>query len=319
MFNYNFIDLFTGFDMSPKRLPLMSVETGIPGPTVWFCAAIHGDEVTGTAVIHSLFRKIKRESLKRGRIFAFPVLNPFGFEFVSRHEPYMDADLNRIFPGDRHGTISERLAAQIASAILKTKPDFVIDLHTDSNNSIAYAMLDYFGDLKDETTEKTIKLANIIKLPFALSTSESESYDISKSLSGYLVRRDIPSLTLELGGPLFINNKFEKIGLSAITNLLSFLEMINEPEMFLSEFYDMLAGKLYQFAEKVTTNSTGIMKFEARPGEKIIKGQILGRVRTVFGKNLEVITARKNGILLSHDDQAIVFPGQSLFTMITEM
>lgn len=317
-FREEFINIFTGIDLNPKRLPLMSVESGIPGPTVWLCAAIHGDEVTGTAVIHSLFRKIKREGLKKGRIFAFPILNPFGFEFITRHEPYADADLNRIFPGDKHGLIPERLAAAISDTILRTNPDFVIDMHTDSDNSIAYGILDYFSDLQNEMTKKIIDLANILKLPFALSTSEAEGYDITKSLSGYMVFRKIPALTLELGGPLFVNSKFEKIGVDTISNLLISEEMINDtPEV--NEDYQMMENKLFKFTEKITTSSSGIMKFKVRPGEKIVKGQVLGSVRNVFGQKIEVIIARRGGILLSHDDQAITFPGQSLFTMITPL
>lgn len=314
IFAQEFVNIFTGIDLNVKRLPLMSVDSGVPGPTVWLCAAIHGDEVTGTAVIHSLFRKIKRDGLLKGRIFAFPILNTFGFEFISRQEPYMDADLNRVFPGDKNGLIPERLANAISETILRTNPDFVIDLHTDSDNSIAYGILDYFGDLTNDITKKIIDLANVLKLPFALATSETEGYDISKSLSGYMVFRKIPAVTLELGGPLFVNRKFEKIGFDTILNLLSHLEMI-EKETSVYEFYPMLENKLYKFAEKITTSSSGIMKFKVKPGEKISKGQILGSVRNAFGKKIEVITAKRDGFLFSHDDQAITFPGQGLFTM----
>lgn len=318
VFAQEFVNIFTGIDLNVKRLPLMSVTAGVPGPTVWLCAAIHGNEVTGTAVIHSLFRKIRRDGLLKGRIFAFPILNTFGFEFISRHEPYMDADLNRAFPGDKYGLIPERLANAISETILRTNPDYVIDLHTDSDNSIAYAMLDFFGDLQNETTKKIINLANILKFPFALSTSETEGYDVSKSLSGYFVFRKITAITLELGGPLFVNRKFESIGLDAILNLFSKLEMI-KPEFSEYEYFKLMENKLYKFTEKITTSSSGIMKFKVKPGEKISKGQILGSVRNAFGKKIEVITAKRDGFLFSHDDQAITFPGQGLFTMVTPL
>jgi uncharacterized protein len=318
IFAQEFVNIFTGVDLNEKRLPLMSVDSGVPGPTIWLCAAIHGDEVTGTAVIHSLFRKIKREGLLKGKIFAFPILNTFGFEFISRHEPYADADLNRVFPGDKNGLIPERLANAIAETILRTNPDFVIDLHTDSDNSIAYGMIDFFGDKQNEMTKKIIDLANVLKLPYALSTSETEGYDISKSLSGYLVFRKITAMTLELGGPLFVNRKFEAIGLDAICNLLSKLEMI-KPEIKTYEFFNLMENKIYKFTDKITTSYSGIMKFKVRPGEKILKGQILGSVRDVFGKKIETIIAKKDGILFSHDDQAITFPGQGLFTIVTEV
>ncbi len=318
-FNYSFINLFTGIDLAPKRLPLMSVDSGVPGPTVWLCAAIHGDEVTGTAVIHSVFRRVKRDSLQRGRLFAFPIMNPIGFEFISRHEPFDEEDLNRQFPGDQKGNTSERLAATIVETILKTNPDYVIDLHTDSDNSIAYAILDFYGDLQNETTKRVIDLARVLRLPFGLSTSETEGYDISESLSGYLVKRRVTALTLELGQPLFINPRFEKIGVGSVCNLLTHLRMMKEPVNFTSEFFEMMEDKLFKFTEKVKTSQTGIIKYKVRPGEKIKKGQILGTVRNVFGRKMEAIIAKRDGFLFSHDDQAITLPGQSLFTIVTEI
>jgi hypothetical protein len=319
VFDYKFINLFTGIDLTPKRLPLMSVDSGVAGPTVWLCAAIHGDEVTGTAVIHSIFRKIRRDGLLKGKIMAIPIMNPIGFEFISRHEPFDEEDLNRQFPGDKNGNTSERLAATIVDTILKTNPDYVIDLHTDSDNSIAYAILDYYGDLQNETTKRVIDLARVLRLPFALSTSETEDYDISESLSGYLVKRRVTALTLELGQPLFINPRFEKIGVSAICNLLTNLHMITSNDLFESAYYQILEGKLYKFTEKLKTNATGIVKFKVRPGEKVTRGQILGSVCNVFGKKMETIIAKRDGFLFSHDDQAITFPGQSLFTMVTPL
>lgn len=297
----------------------MVVDSGISGPTVWLCAAIHGDEVTGTAVIQTLFRKIKKGRLLKGKIFAFPILNPFGFEFAYRQIPFFKEDLNRIFPGEKNGTIGEKLAWLIQDTILKTEPDFVIDLHTDSQNSIAYAILDQFGDSISDTLQKVIEMSKIMKLPFGISTSETEEYDISRSLSGYMVRRKIPSVTLELGGPLFVNNKFEKIGVDALTNFFVHLGMIDDTADFVSDYYPLLENKLHIFNGRIMNQKIGLIKYAVRPGEKINRGQVLARVRNVFGKKLETLTSKKSGILLSHDDQSIAFPGQDLFTIISPL
>lgn len=319
VFNYNFINLFPSLDLTPKRLPLMVADSGVPGPTIWLCAAIHGDEVTGTAVIHDIFRKVERDGLKQGKILSFPVLNPLGFEFAARLEPHEEEDLNRQFPGDEKGSVADRLANVISETILRSLPDAVIDLHCDSDNSVAYGILDFFGDMKNEAVQKSIEIANILRLPFALSTSETEGYDISKSLSGYMVARKIPAITLELGAPMYISPRFERVGVSALLNYFNHLGMLGIDEPFESPHFKMLEGRLHKFTEKITTSQTGIIKYKVAAGEKIAKDQILGNVRDVFGRKIEIIRARRDGILLSHDDQAITFPGQSLFTMIAPL
>lgn len=315
----DFLPLFKGIDGITRRLPLMMAEAAKAGPTLFLGAAIHGDEVNGTAVIHSLFKKIEREeALLAGKIIAIPILNPFGFEIMTRHEPYEESDLNRQFPGRPDGDYPQRLADTIFSLIKNSRPEFVLDLHTDSINSIAYTIIDFPKTLKSSRIVKDcVRLANDLGFPWAIDSEEASGYPIEKSLSGALVSCGIKAVTIELGGPWVISEHFRRLGFAAVWRLLAKMAMVQseEPEAARPDEAGSDAERIMAFGDRVQVQSTGVAEFSVEPGQAIEAGQVLGKVRDVFGRTIETLTSPSPGVVFSHDDQSVAFPGKSLFTI----
>ena len=71
--SYSFLKMLTGSDLSRRRLPFMSVESTNKGPIVWLTGCIHGDEVTGIVIIQEVFKRIQKQHLLQGSIYAFPI------------------------------------------------------------------------------------------------------------------------------------------------------------------------------------------------------------------------------------------------------
>ena len=61
------------------RVPLRVIRARKPGPCIFITAAIHGDEVNGTGIIHD-FLFGDAVNLKCGTLILAPVVNVFGFE-----------------------------------------------------------------------------------------------------------------------------------------------------------------------------------------------------------------------------------------------
>jgi len=95
-------------------------------PRVLVTGAIHGDEVIGTYTIRNVFSSLARRSVK-GSAVLLPVANPLAFRCRERASPVDGADLNRVFPGDDKGSVSERLAHCIWQEA--TQADYILDLH----------------------------------------------------------------------------------------------------------------------------------------------------------------------------------------------
>ncbi|MBN1159484.1 MAG: succinylglutamate desuccinylase/aspartoacylase family protein [Bacteroidales bacterium] len=300
--HYSFIKILTGSDLSRRRIPFMSVRSEMEGPTVWLTGCMHGDEIGGTVIIHEIFRKLKHMLLK-GKVLAFPLMNPFGFETVSRNIAISEEDLNRSFPGNDKGTLGERIASKIFNHIMESKPSLVIDLHNDWNKSIPYVLTDPASDR--EIDRIVLDYAGLTGL---LQIEDTEK--IHSSLTFSLIRQNIPAMVLELGESLIINEKNITIGINAIWNVLMKLEMVPA----LDEYYQYpllleFRNTTLRYSSLPLSSTSGVIRFLKKPGDIIIRGQKIARVYNAFGKQIETIAALEGGIVIGHTDSAMAFPG----------
>jgi predicted deacylase len=63
-----------------------------------------------------------------GRLIVIPVLNVPAFRAARRDSPLDGGNMNRVFPGDANGTITQRIARFVSDEVL-ARADIVIDLH----------------------------------------------------------------------------------------------------------------------------------------------------------------------------------------------
>lgn len=305
---YSFLKILTASDLSRRRLPFMSIESVNPGPVIWLTACIHGDEVSGMVIIQEIFKNLHRTLLK-GAVHAFPLMNPIGFETSSRFITLSEEDLNRSFPGKKDGSLSERMAEQIFSEIMLKKPDLVLDLHNDWIRSIPFVLFDYFEKVKyPEAYEKAKDLSKKTGLLTIFDIEE-----VRGSLSYELIQKGVPALTLELGEPYVINEKSVELGTKSIMNILTHLEMIRSAEVFSYPMPETLKDKVLKYRYQYSSTS-GIIRFLAKPGELVKKGQPVARIYNAFGRLQETITALNDGIVLGHADYSVAFPGASIIS-----
>lgn len=301
---YSSIRILTGSDLSKRMLPFMSIKSVNPGPVIWLTACVHGDEVGGIVVIQEIFKKLRKEGILKGDIYAFPLMNPLGFETGSRHITLSGEDLNRSFPGDKEGSLAERIANVIFTKIKETKPSLVLDLHNDWRKSIPHILIDPEPIEHKEAYEKTKAFSKKIKFPVVLDTVEVE-----KTLTYSLLKKGIPAFAVELGESYAVNEKDVEHGVKAIWNLLTDLEMVKSFEspfnIFLSE---KIKNRILKYSQQVSLTS-GIIRFLVKPGEIVKKGQPLAKIYNAFGKLVEVVKALDEGIVLGYSDSSVAFPG----------
>lgn len=303
---YSSIKIFTGSDFSRRRLPLMFVKSVNPGPVVWLTACVHGDEVGGMVVIQEIFKKLKKEILK-GAVYAFPLMNPMGFENSSRHITFSNEDLNRSFPGNENGSLAERIASIIFTHIKETNPFLVLDLHNDWKKSIPYILLDP-NPGKEEAYENAKELGKKIGFPVVLDTVEVE-----RTLTYSLLKEGIPALAIELGESYAVNEKDVEHGFKAIWNILSEVGMVKPAEEPLKVIIsEKVKNKILTYSQQQVSLTSGIIRFLVKPGEIVQKGKPLARIYNAFGKLLETVKAVEEGIVLGYADSAVALPGSPI-------
>jgi predicted deacylase len=303
---YSFLKILTGSDLSRRRLPFMVIESVNPGPVVWLTGCIHGDEVTGIVTIQEVFKKIQRQPLRKGAIYAFPLMNPIGFEAGSRNITISREDLNRSFPGSKNGSLAERIADRIFTTISQTKPTLVLDLHNDWMKSIPYTVTDPNpNQINKQAYEKAGAAAE--KSGFLVI---HETEEIRRSFTYNLLAHNIPAFTIELGESYIVNEINVQYGVNSILNILNYLDMFEKKdEPFIFEVPDKIKGKSLRFVSEPVSSASGIIRFLAKPGDIVKKGQAVAKIYNTFGKLQDTVVCLHNGIVLGHSDSSVAYPG----------
>jgi predicted deacylase len=300
------VKILSGSELSRRRLPYMRMTAPRPGPTIWLTGCSHGDEVGGIVVIQEVFRRLRRQPLRRGSVHAFPLMNPFGFEAAVRHLTFSEEDLNRAFPGNATGTLAERLAERIFTTIAASRPAAVIDLHNDWIRSIPYAVLDA-PPAKDRkgAYRRSHVLATRSGLPAVVETNP-----LRRTLSHALIEHGIPALTLELGESHVVNETNVTLGMRSVFNQLAALHMLDsEEEELRLPLANDVPRKVLEYSQLPLSSSNGIIRFLVRPAEVVAAGQPVARITNSFGSLVEKLSAPGRAVVLGLADSSVAYPG----------
>lgn len=110
------------------RVPLYVACAAQPGPTIVAIGGTHGDEYEGPVGLKNLIQALDPARLAAGRLIVLPTLNVPAFQAARRDSPHDGENMNRVFPGDANGTITQRIARFMTDEVL-ARADVVIDLH----------------------------------------------------------------------------------------------------------------------------------------------------------------------------------------------
>lgn len=273
------------------RMPVHVIHSKRSGPVVFVTAAIHGDEINGTGIIHD-FLFSDNLNLLSGTLILVPVVNVFGFESNQRYMPDR-RDLNRSFPGTRGGSLASRLAHVLMEEIVAVS-DMGIDLHSAAAQRTNYPNVR--GDMTNPEVRKLAKsfgCALVVAGKGPIGSFRRES-----------TRRGCPTIILEAGEPFKIEPSVLNIGVQGIRNTLI--------------QYGMLEGEFHHPPFQVTLRKTnwlratvaGILKFHVAPGAFVEEGQAIATNYSIFGKEQNILISRTPGIVLGMTTMPAVKPGE---------
>lgn len=307
----SYLNIGTGSDLCSRKLPIMGAGSG-DGPVVWLTAGVHGDEPGGTVIIQEVFKRLERADLA-GTVYAFPVLNPIGFEMSTRGVPVSHEDMNRSFPGDKDGSLAERIAAMVMKKIKKTNPAVVIDLHNDWQGSIPYVILDAPTKGNEDAWKASYRVAR--SSGFLITMSTPEEMKMSRgTIGGVMLKSGIPAITAEVGGFQKIFEDDVELGVAAVFNVLSGLGMVDAGPRALGD-WGKLSGHVLSYCNSPRSKSSGILRFLAKPGDTMKKGQEFATVSNSFGEVVEILKAEKPGIILGLVDRAVTYSGNEVIAL----
>ncbi|MBC2605328.1 succinylglutamate desuccinylase/aspartoacylase family protein [Pelagicoccus albus] len=280
------------------RMPVRVIRAKKPGPRVFVTAAIHGDEINGTGIIHD-FLFGEACTIKRGALILVPVVNVLGFENNQRYLPDR-RDLNRSFPGSSNGSMASRIAKKLMTEIT-SKCDYGIDLH-----SAAFQRTNYPNVRADLSQAATRKLA----LAFGCALVIDGKGPLG-SFRRECARAGCPTIILEAGEPWKIEPSVLQIGVQGIRNVLIHLGMQDGDPI--PPPYQATIRK----TQWVRATVGGILKFHISPGEFVKEGQPIATNYSILGQEQNIITSPANGIAIGMATMPAVKPGEPVCHIAT--
>ncbi len=264
-------------------MPVMVTNGEKDGPVLWLNGSIHGDEPQGPLAIQTLCKRVDPEELS-GAIVGVPIMNVPAFESGSRgnpDDPY-SWDMNRIYPGDHDGRLTERIAAVHRDEMAETA-DMEISVHSGGHHS--YLETTMFAP------DESLELAKAMGPEWDLLLEAARP---SGSPMAVLYEQGKQSISIEQGGnsslkPSEINKDISLI-VDGFTNVLRHFEMMEGKASYAGEWRRGEQEALY-------ANKSGLWlpDPEFSLHEPVSEGTPVGKILNPYGEVLEEITTPCDG------------------------
>jgi predicted deacylase len=280
---------------TPIAIPIHVISGKKPGPRVFICAAIHGDEINGVEIIRRLLKLSVLKRL-RGTLITIPVVNAHGFLQRIRYLPD-GRDLNRSFPGSERGSLAARLANLFMEEIVK-QCTHGIDLHTGAAHRTNLPQIR--GHLDDP---ETLRLAQAFGVPVLLNSDIRDG-----SLREATVELGIPLLLYEAGEALRFDEMSIRAGVRGIVNVLRALEMLPASKAKSRTKKPFIA----RTSNWVRAPASGILVNHLQLGELVQKNTPLCLISDPFGENETIVISPYDGIVIGRSNLPLVNEGDAL-------
>ncbi|WP_346017057.1 succinylglutamate desuccinylase/aspartoacylase family protein [Pseudenhygromyxa sp. WMMC2535] len=261
-------------------VPVVVLRGQEQGPTVGITAAIHGNELNGMRVVQNVIEAVDPRAL-RGTIIAVPVVNVPGYLNNTRH--FNDGyDLNRMMPGKRDGTMSQVYCHRFMSRVV-CHLDYLLDLHTAS-----FGRINTFYVRADLANPVTAGLARCLNPQIVLHNTGADG-----TLRGAAQDSGVQSITVEIGNPNRFQDTLIRESTQGVFNALEHLGL--RPTTPPAEPPSTVVCERSYW---MYTQVGGVLEVLPDLGQHVRKGELVGRVRDIFGDMLEEYFAPEDGVII---------------------
>jgi predicted deacylase len=261
-------------------IPFSVIEGTMPGPCLVVTAGVHASEFCSIEAAVRL-QQTRPEDLK-GTLVILPILNMQGFKKRSIYiMPEDGKNLNRMFPGKVDGTLSERLAHWLVTAVF-SHCDAYLDLH---GGDLDESLMPF--TIYPRHSEASKALAVAFGLPIAIA-SEGKTHSISGASD-----LGVPSLLPEMSGNgLWSDDTVGELtaGIERVMKHLGMIDRAVKPApQPVPSFVTMWVP---------TAAFDGLWYSAREVGDVVATGDLLGEIKDVFGARLAMVNAERPGTIV---------------------
>lgn len=291
-------------------IPITLISGAKKGPTFTIMAGIHGMEYPTILSLLQLRKEIDPKKLK-GNLIIIPIVNVPAFygrtPFVN---PIDSKNLNRVFPGDSNGSMTEMMADFLTREVFSTT-DILLDMH---GGDVGEDLIPFICYYNNHEFHKQTKQAAFLSEISGFDTIVSYDYNLDANQPAMYafkqaVRQGITALSIEIGklGNSH-ENEITKTN-DAIYRILSALNMYHD------HTFQPIDTKKIRYTQQayISVPVQGIFYSTLKAGDHVIKGNEIGYITDIFGNRINTILASATGVILYKVGTPPVNKGETLF------
>ena len=252
-------------------IPVTVVKNG-DGPTALFTGANHGDEYEGPIALWELSHTLSADQIT-GRVIIVPAMNYPAFRAGRRTSPIDKGNMNRVFPCDPQGNLTQKIADYFQRVLLPMA-DYVIDFHSGGRtlDFLPFCCAHVLDDKEQQA--RCVAAVRAFNAPYTMMLLELDAasmYDTAAEKMGKTF------ISTELGGGGSSTAVTVSIARKGIRNVLRHAGITRgEPEIDHTMNLDMPDKSCYVFS-----HSTGLIEYCVDLGAEVKAGDLLARVYDV--------------------------------------
>lgn len=273
----------------PEEMKRISIVTGI-----------HGDELEGQYVCFELQRRIREQmDCLQGIVDVYPAMNPLGIDSITRGIPAFDLDMNRLFPGNIDGNMTEYLAAGIIEDVAGS--DCVLDIHA-SNLYLTEIPQIRINELHEERLLPMAMESNVdFVWVHGASTVLESTFAYSLNSIG------TPVLVVEMGVGMRITKAY---GDQLVDGIFRLMQTLGIWTGKVNAVRKPIVSKDPEDVSYLNASVGGLFLPSVKHWEELKKGDLVGRiVDPLSGEVLDEVLAPVDGILFTIREYPIVDEG----------
>ncbi|MET9680398.1 succinylglutamate desuccinylase/aspartoacylase family protein [Streptomyces coeruleorubidus] len=293
-------------DLGPTTvdIPLILVNGSRPGPTVVLTGGIHGGEFVGTEAATRLGGLLESEDVS-GQVVICPVANPPAvYDGRLGKSPLDGVNINRVFPGDKEGGPTERLAAWLFENVI-SGADAYADLHSGAIDETLLDFVGYRPTSDEELDAKTRAMADAVGYERVLRGRDAQGGNTHAAAA----RQGIPAILIETGQLGDRGPDQTRTLLDGLYRLLHHLGITEAPQ----DVAPVTAQpREWVWTGSVTSPAAGLWYPDAVTGDEVTEGQSIGSVIDPADGTEHKVTATATGRILYGMNGLTVAPGAEL-------
>lgn len=274
------------------EVPVTVFRGARPGPVLALVAGNHGYEYPPILALERMRSQVDPKKLA-GTVILVHVANmPSFLGRTIYFSPVDGKNLNRVYPGKKDGTVSERIAYAITREVIE-KSDYLLDLHCgDGNESLRpYSYQTVTGDKKMDDAIAELALAFGLDR-IVIDRGRPTDPEASLYCSTTAITRGKPAVTVESGFLGTTDDASVAKIVAGVFGVMRHLKMLEGPAT-------PMAHPVYlDPTEVLTSPATGILYPHVERGQTVKKGDVLAHITDFFGNEIADVRAPFDGEVL---------------------